>query len=284
MKKCLLFSILCVAFLKTTYATHIVGGEFELRHIEGFQYRLNLIQYFDDVNGNPDAEDDFAVVSIFRKSDNSLVGNFQLNNVSQEFVEYTNPECTIDELSTRRILYTAVIELSPTIYNEPEGYYVVYERCCRNYVTENLELPEETGQTFYLEFPPVTKNGSPFVNTTPILFPPLSDYACINKPFYFDFAGTDPDGDSLVYSLAVPLNSSAFEALPTPTPAPPDPVDVKDEFNVNNMVPGTPPLRINQEGLLTVTPSQLGLFVFAIKVEEFRNGEKIGEVCVELGS
>ncbi|MEM6843630.1 MAG: gliding motility-associated C-terminal domain-containing protein [Bacteroidota bacterium] len=278
MKKCVLLLILGFTFLKTAQATHIVGGEFELRHIEGFQYRLNLIQYFDDVNGNPDAEDDFAVVSIFRKSNNSLVGNFQLNNVSQEFVEYTNPECTIDELSTRRILYTAVIELSPTIYNEPEGYYVVYERCCRNYVTENLELPEETGQTFYLEFPPVTKNGNPFVNTTPILFPPLSDYACINKPFYFDFAGTDPDGDSLVYSLSVPLNSSAFEALPTPTPAPHDPVDFKEGISVNNMVPGTPPLRINQEGLLTVTPSQLGLFVFAIKVEEFRKGEKIGEV------
>ncbi|MEM9672005.1 MAG: gliding motility-associated C-terminal domain-containing protein [Bacteroidota bacterium] len=278
MKKYLLSLLVCFVFLKTIQASHIVGGEFELRHIEGYQYRLNLLQYFDDVNGNPDAEDDLAVVFVFRKSDNSLVERFTLNNVGEDFVAYTNPECTIDELSTRKILYSAVIELSPTIYNEPEGYYVVYERCCRNYVTENLQVPDQTGQTFYLEFPPVIKDGVPFVDTTPILFPPLSDYACINKPFYFDFAGTDPDGDSLFYSLSEPLNSSAFEALPTPTPLPHSPVEFVNGIGVNNMVPGAPPLRISQEGLLTVTPTQLGLFVFAIKVEEFRDGVKIGEV------
>jgi hypothetical protein len=278
MKKYLLSLLVCFGFLKTTEASHIVGGEFELRHVEGYQYRLNLLQYFDDVNGNPEAEDDFAVVHVFRKSNNSLVTTIRLDNEDEEFVAYTNPECTIDELSTRKILYSAVIELSPTIYNEPEGYYVVYERCCRNYVTENLQVPDQTGQTFYLEFPPVIKDGKPFVDTTPILFPPLSDYACINKPFYFDFAGTDPDGDSLFYSLSAPLNSSAFEALPTPTPSPHSPVEFVDGIGVNNMVPGAPSLQISQKGLLTVTPTQLGLFVFAIKVEEFRDGVKIGEV------
>ncbi|MEQ9437638.1 MAG: gliding motility-associated C-terminal domain-containing protein [Cyclobacteriaceae bacterium] len=278
MKKFTLSLLICFVFFKTIEASHIVGGEFELRHIENYQYRLNLIQYFDDVNGNEDAEDQIAIVYIFRKSNDEYVSSVQLNNVGSEFVDYTNPECAIDELSTRKILYTTLIELPPGIYNDPEGYYVVYERCCRNYVTENLQVPDQTGQTFYLEFPPVTKNGEPFVDTTPILFPPLSDYACVNRPFYFDFAGSDPDGDSLSYSLSAPLNSSAFEALPIPKPAPHSPVVFKEGTNVTNMVPGTPALSISQEGLLTVTPSQLGLFVFAIRVEEFRDGEKIGEV------
>ena len=282
MKKCLLFSILCFAFLKTTYATHIVGGEFELRHIEGFQYRLNLIQYFDDVNGNPDAEDDFAVVSVFRKSDNSLVGNFQLNNVSQEFVDYTNPECTIDALSTRKILYSADIDLSPTIFNDPEGYYVVYERCCRNNNIQNIqtEFKANSGQTFYLEFPPVIKNGRPFVDTTPILFPPLSDYAIVNRPFYFDFSGTDPDGDSLAYSLTLPLNASdTTRGIPSePSSAPYPNVELADGITLDNLIPGNPSLRVNQDGLITVTPADLGLYVFSMKVEEFRDGEKIGEV------
>ena len=277
-----LFSILCFAFLKTTYATHIVGGEFELRHIEGFQYRLNLIQYFDDVNGNPDAEDDFAVVSVFRKSDNSLVGNFQLNNVSQEFVDYTNPECTIDALSTRKILYSADIDLSPTIFNDPEGYYVVYERCCRNNNIQNIqtEFKANSGQTFYLEFPPVIKNGRPFVDTTPILFPPLSDYAIVNRPFYFDFSGTDPDGDSLAYSLTLPLNASdTTRGIPSePSSAPYPNVELADGITLDNLIPGNPSLRVNQDGLITVTPADLGLYVFSMKVEEFRDGEKIGEV------
>nr|WKN37670.1 gliding motility-associated C-terminal domain-containing protein [Tunicatimonas sp. TK19036] len=278
MKKFTLSLLICFVFIKTIEASHIVGGEFELRHLENYQYRLNLIQYFDDVNGNEEAEDQFAIVYIFRKSDDGFVANARLDNVGSEFVDYTNPECEIPELSTRKILYTTILELPPSIYNDPEGYYVVYERCCRNYVTQNLQIPDQTGQTFYLEFPPVTKNGAPFVDTTPILFPPLSDYACINQPFYFDFSGSDPDGDSLAYSLAAPLNSSAFEALPTPTPNPHSSVEFSEGIGVSNMVPGTPPLRINQRGLLTVTPSQLGLFVFAIRVEEFRDGVKIGEV------
>ncbi len=281
MKKCLLSLLLCFVFLKTIEASHIVGGEFELRHIGDFQYQLNLIQYFDDVNGDPEAEDIDARVHIFRKSDNAFMMEVRLRNVGSEFVDYTNPECTIEALSTRKILYTESITLPPDRYNDPEGYYVVYERCCRNNLIDNIDpsVKERSGQTFYLEFPPVVRNGRPFVDTTPILFPPLSDYAVINNPFYFDFSGNDPDGDSLAYSLTHPLNSSLTDrGLPPPTPAPHPLVDLADGYTLNNIIAGTPPLRISQEGLLTVTPSELGLFVFAIKVEEFRDGEKIGEV------
>ena len=41
---------------------------------------------------------------------------------------------------------------------------------------------------------------------------------------------------------------------------------------------GNPDLAITRDGLLTVTPGQAGLFVFAVKCEEFRDGEKIGEM------
>ena len=37
-------------------------------------------------------------------------------------------------------------------------------------------------------------------------------------------------------------------------------------------------MRISPDGLLTATPMQQGLFVFAVKCEEFRDGKKIGEV------
>ena len=53
----------------TTFASHIVGGEFELLYIEGSRYQLNLILYFDVVNGNPGARDPDATVRIFRKFD-----------------------------------------------------------------------------------------------------------------------------------------------------------------------------------------------------------------------
>ena len=41
---------------------------------------------------------------------------------------------------------------------------------------------------------------------------------------------------------------------------------------------GLPDLKISNKGFLTVTPQNQGLYVFAVKCEEYRDGEKIGEV------
>lgn len=261
-------------------ATHIVGGEFELEHLEGYNYQLRLIQYFDDFYGNPSAEDIVIQAFIYQKSNNNYIRSVSLQNRGSSDVPYTNIACTKEELQTRRILYEANIYLSPDIYNDPAGYYVIWERCCRNNVITNIQLPESVGQAFYLEFPPVVKNGRPFYNSSPILFPPLSDYGCVNKFYYVDFQGIDPDGDSLVYSLVDPLVgvSSPDEPAPPPSPAPYQTVAWQTGITRSNMVPGNPALAISAEGLLTVTPSQEGLFVFSVQCLEFRNGEKIGEV------
>jgi gliding motility-associated-like protein len=132
----------------------------------------------------------------------------------------------------------------------------------------------------YLEFPPLVRNGGRFINSSPAIFPPLSDYACVNQPFFFDFSGTDADGDELRYSLVAPLsgNSSFSDPRPEPSPAPYPTVQFISGIGVGNMIPGNPPLQINNNGILSVTASQAGLYVFAVLIEEFRNGQKIGEV------
>lgn len=277
----LLIILIQLTFTLSLKASHIVGGEFELVHVDGTTYELKLIQYFDDVNGEPGAEDMFADVYIYSKRNNNFMQSVRLYNVGYEYVPYTNPECSDSRLITRRIVYTTEIQLSASIYNEEEGYYAVYERCCRNYTISNLNNPDLTGQTFYLEFPPVVKDDQPFLNSSPILFPPLSDYACVNELYYFDFRGTDTDGDSLSYRMSVPLNSTQSNipvALPTPSPAPHPLVNFSDGVTADNMVSGTPNLSINKDGFLTVRPDRLGLFVFAITVDEFRDGLKIGSV------
>ncbi len=263
------------------WSTHIVGGEFELIHLEDFQYRLNLILYFDQVNGNPGAEDFQVTPYIFRTSDNVFMDSVVLFNNSSSFVPYTQPNCAIGDLATRRILYTSVLRLSPDRYHDPEGYYIAWERCCRNNFVSNINYSgriNTVGQTFFLQFSPVVRDGQPFVNSTPVLFPPLRDYACVGKPFYSPFGGTDLDGDSLAYSLVDPLDSSTDQPFPAITTAPYVSIPWVEGIDVDNMVPGVPPLTVNSQGLITVTPDSRGLFVFALKVEEFRDGEKIGEV------
>ncbi|MBS0000350.1 MAG: gliding motility-associated C-terminal domain-containing protein [Cyclobacteriaceae bacterium] len=276
---------LLIIFLISTLrlnATHIVGGEIELIHIDSSRYQLNLIQYFDDVNGIPDAEDQSITLYIFRKSDNMIMKSVLLFNEGSTFVPYTNIECTIDELITRRILYSSSVTLDPQLYDDPQGYYIIWERCCRNEVITNIRNPGTVGQAFYLEFPPLLKNGASFYNSSPVLFPPLSDYACINNFYYVDFAGMDPDGDSLVYSIAQPLSGFSSPApdniIPPPRPAPYPVVQWIPGITTKNSVPGSPPLAISRDGLLTVVPSESGLFVFSVLCEEYRDHVKIGEV------
>lgn len=277
MKKYLI-TVCLLLTIGITNANHIVGGEIEFIYIGDGRYQINLIQYFDEAQNVNNFPDPSVVVYIFRNSDNQLMSTHVLNQVSIENVAYTNIECAREELQTSRIFYSAEIELSPEQYDSEGGYYIQWERCCRNITIDNIVNPDGSGMNYVLEIPPLMRNGKIFVNSSPTLFKPLSDYACINQFYYVEFTGVDLDGDSLVYSLATPLNSSSAVALPTPQPKPHFGITFLDGFSESNMVGGSRPLRISNKGLLTVTPDQTGLFVFAVKVEEYRNGEKIGEV------
>lgn len=266
-------------------ASHIVGGEFELLFISGNTYRLNLILYFDVNNGNPGALDQNVIASIFRKRADSLLLNIPLPLILIERVDYYQPECSTGEVVTDRLTYTAIITLSDEQFNDQEGYYISWERCCRNYTITNIYSQDPqvgslyAGQTFYLEFPAVVdENGDPFINSSPQLFPPLNDYACPNRPYWVDFAGTDVDGDSLVYTLVNPLSTHVGQAFPNNPGAPYPTITWKPGFGLNNIIGGDPDLAISDDGFLTVTPKDEGLFVFAVRCDEYRDGIKIGEL------
>lgn len=293
-----------------TQASHIVGGELALVHIQGkqYRYRVEMILYYDVLNGDTGG-DSFATVRIFSKRNNLAITDIDLYPEGQLIplpnggsyalgtkVEYFQPACSDGSIETNRVFYKSVeFELPPSVYNDPLGYYMVYERCCRNYSIDNIVSDQPSrignvlqnyesvaGQIFYLEFPPVIKDGQEFINSSPILFPPLSDYACPNRRYFVDFAGTDADGDSLVYSLVTPLNSKErnFALPPGTNPGPYDSIIWKPGFSRANIMNGNPDLQISSDGLLTVTPTinSIGLIVFAVRCVEYRNGIKIGEV------
>ncbi|MEM6643902.1 MAG: gliding motility-associated C-terminal domain-containing protein [Bacteroidota bacterium] len=270
--------ILMCLVLAVAKGFHIVGGEIEFIFLQAGRYQINLIQYFDRAQDQNPGPDGTATVYIFRNSDGALMSQHVLLLDTIEQVEYTNIICARPELRTDRIFYTANIDLDPNLYDDPEGYYIQWERCCRNSTVKNIIDPDGTGMNYVLDIPPLMREGRIFQNSSPVLFKPLSDYACINQLYYTEFTGVDRDGDSLVYSLVAPLNSSSQDPLPVPQPKPHVDVSFADGFAENNMIPGRNPLRISSQGLLTVNPSDTGLYVFSVKVEEFRDGEKIGEV------
>lgn len=280
MKKILL--LLCLLLNFKAMSSHIVGGELELQHIEGYTYRISLIMYVDLINGNPNTIDSQVSIRIFDKRLNAPVTDVILPRRGFSSVDYTDIACTTGELQTRRRVYYQDFIFSPEVFNSPDGYYMTYERCCRNRTISNIINAEYAGQAFYLEFPAVSINNTPFVNSSPRLFPPLSDYACVNELFYYDFSGTDDDGDSLVYDIVTPLNGfsdGGRNSSPVAGPAPYPEVMWLPGYNRANQIPGSPPLAINAHtGRLTVRPRSVGLFVFGVRIQEYRNGRKIGEV------
>jgi len=277
------FLLLLVSLLgaSTARATHIVGGELDLQYLRGNTYQLTLNLYFDARYGDPGALDTELTAAIFDKATDQRMASLTLPLVSNTFLNYTQPVCAINDLQTRALVYRNTIELPPGIYAGTKGYYVAVERCCRNRAIDNIVAPVAAGQAFYLEFPAVVRDGQPFRDSTPRVFPPVADYACLGELFTYDFGGQDPDGDSLAYELITPLNGHADPVNskpPVPFPAPYADISWNPGLSTLLQIPGLPPLAVNaRTGRLTVRPDRLGLFVFGVRCTEYRQKVRLGE-------
>jgi hypothetical protein len=278
MKKYSLLFLLLITSMIWVKSFHIVGGEIEFITIQPGLYQINLLQYKDEFQQQNTSYDPSLFVAFYSNKDSSLVHSDTLLLQTITDVEYTNFECAIQELQTSRVLYSKIVSLDPEKFAHEEGYYIVWERCCRNNGVVNIINPSGTGMKYVLEIPPLWKNDRPFINSTPVLNKPLSDYACINQLYYVDFIGQDLDGDSLSYRLATPLNSSSQVALPSPKPKPHLEVNWRPGYSLTNMIPGPRPLQIDNKGFLTVNPINTGLYVFSVIIEEWRDKKKIGEM------
>jgi gliding motility-associated-like protein len=123
-------------------------------------------------------------------------------------------------------------------------------------------------------------NTGAMVNSSPrfIDYPP--QLLCNNEDLIFDHSATDPDGDQLVYSLVTPFSGgSPTNVQPVPA-APPGYIPVQWLGGYSAATPLGPGATINIDpvtGLLTASPSLLGLFVVGIQVQEIRAGVVINE-------
>ncbi|MGA0558093.1 gliding motility-associated C-terminal domain-containing protein [Larkinella sp. VNQ87] len=276
-----LLGLLFLGMAIPVQATHQVGGQIEMRAIGTLpgHFRITITNYLED--NTRAARTTGGEVGIFRKRDNIRMMAFSVYETGQrERVVFTNEACA--SARNQRVIvatFGADIKLDPYLYDDAGGYYMAYQTQNRNDGINNIANPVQTGFTFYLEFPALLRNGQFFQNSSPHFNALNGEYLCINEPFTFPFAGTDPDGDELRYSMVTPLNRSGNGRNQEATPGPYPEVQWLGGFNAGNAIPGSPSLSIDgRSGQLSVTPNQLGLYVFAVRVEEYRNGVKIGEV------
>ncbi|HSZ71219.1 MAG TPA: hypothetical protein VK750_01000, partial [Cytophagaceae bacterium] len=264
----------CLLFLFwsfNAYCHHIVGGDVTVSVVEAttHQYKITLTFLFDQVNGSPDAEDPLEVVTIFDKATNALMKSFILQKISNNtYLPYTSSACNTAELKTRIIIYEATVTFPPEVYNEPAGYYLAWERCCRTEELLNILHPDSSGVVFYAEFPAVVKNGNSFIDSTPSFVNLKGDYACTNEYYILDFSAADADGDSLSYALVAPIKGFTTAANPAPYTSDPGPypvVDFSPGISASDMIPGPVGINIDpRTGSVRGIASKAGLYVFAV--------------------
>ncbi|TAH08438.1 MAG: gliding motility-associated C-terminal domain-containing protein [Runella slithyformis] len=261
----------------SAWASHIIGGNIALSTMalrEG-ESTLSMQLIFDEFS--PGTVQNSVVVSVFRKSDNLRMADFTLQRELFQPIPYANAGCINMPLAKVVVVkYSAFVALPPTTYDAPEGYYVVWEQCCRNGAVVNLQNARNTGLVFYLEIPPTTiKNNSPAFKT------PDVKYACRGLEFELDFGALDFDNDELQYSFVTPLAgfTDAGNAIPARSQRGPYPrARWAAGFDSLRAVPNANGMTINaQTGKINFQPTQLGRFVISVRCEEIRAGKKMGE-------
>ena len=267
-------------------ANHILGGNFELNYAgTAGNYELNLKLFF-DLARRPisQVDDNNLKIAIYRKSDNRQMRLLTLTSpalVGNPFV-YTNENCAATQgLKVTTLEFSQNIYLNPADYNDPQGYYIVWDRCCRNFA-DNIANSLSSGMLFYLEFPALRDAaGQDFKNSSPRFVVPNGEYICKGQSFKFDNGAIDQDGDQLRYSLVTPYNGFGNTNTPVPNPRPSSnypAISWINGFTANTAIPSTPNMSIDDKGQIAVKSDVLGLFVFSVLVEELRNGVVIGQV------
>lgn len=281
---------------KIANATHIVGGEIYYDNLGNNNYRIYMKVYRDCINGIP-GFDNPAFFTIFDQF-GSVITTLQVAHTTSINVPPTNNSPCAPAASgnacVEEAIYMADVNLPPIT----GGYYITYQRCCRNNTILNLVDPGAVGATYWEHIPGpevVSVNSSPrFSNRPPI-------YICQDLPIGFDHVATDPDGDSLVYSLCSPFNGldgccpiiavpqfapntgspqcyNPPSACPTVNTAPPYiSVPFVPPYSASYPMASNPAININsQTGFLNGNPSIQGQWVVGVCVEEYRNGVLIG--------
>ena len=285
--------VICLLIIfSSATASHVVGGYFTYEFVDLVQpnqvrYRVEFRLYRDCRNGNPNAPLETVIpLTIFDANNFFLVGLDSLPNDTISLVPDTlNNPCVVDfeEVCVEEGIYRNIISL-----DRDRDFKLVFQRCCRNRIIDNIVNPEDQGNTFSIDIPAFNRvgtNSSPSFNRK---VPPILMCSQFDVRLDLDLSATDADDDSLVYSLCAPLNyvSSVIDPNPTPFPAFPPPystVPFRAPQSAGNPVPSDPAIMIDQStGIITGVPTSLGNFVIGICVDEYRNGELLSRVLRDI--
>jgi hypothetical protein len=156
--------------------------------------------------------------------------------------------------------YTVTVTLSGPC----NDWIASFSDCCRNAAITN----SGTG-SIYVES--LINNVAAPCNSSPIFATPPTPYICANQPFGYNHGTTDPDGDSLVFSLIDPKENAGLNIVHNAGFSATQPLSTTGPFNFDAAT-----------GQMNFTPDAVQIGVVAILVEEYRNGILIGSTMRDM--
>ena len=287
------FIMISTVFNTALNASHIVGGEMVYSFIQTdannstASYDFELIIYRDQEGIDFDPT---ISIGVFRSIDGQSWRPYEsLNDIYLSSIEYIpapSDVCSQNLLSQKEV-ESAVYRFQLNLPIIDEYYMVSYQKCCRNHTINNIDEPANTGAVYDVTITPFAQaeqNSSPRFSA----YPPT--FICLNEEFEYDHSAHDIDGDSLVYRLCKAFVAGGVSpttpnccACQTPDPNSCTPpygnVVYSTEYNEYHPLGMNTPMDIDsQTGIISTTPSQIGAYVVAICIEEYRNDVLISKI------
>jgi type IX secretion system substrate protein len=255
--------LLFVSFLMiaiTSKGTHIYGGDISYKQIDSNKYEVTYKLYRDCNGVNAPSNINIVVSS---------------NGCSSAFSVNINRVSVTDITTLCSTAISACVSPSPNLWGFEENVYrgivtvpsgcnnlqFSYETCCRNGLSANLV--NANSQSMFIDAHVDYSNQPVHINNSPVFQSPPYQVGMAAPQQTFDFHAIDPDGDSLDYTLVTPLGAGG------------NPLAFAPGYTAAQPLLGTSSLD-KQTGLFTVNPTIIQSGVVTIRVDEFRNGNKIG--------
>jgi gliding motility-associated-like protein len=282
----LLLLLCCLSAVVSASASHIAGGDMTYTYLGDslsfHRYRVTLTIYEDCTLGIPKviAQDNPAFLAVYPgvtpfqliRTDSVLYSSSTL------FDRMINSSCGTSKVPGCMLKKTFIMHYA--LPSNSNGYFIVYDRCCRNGNVTNVTASDRMGITLYCTIPP-----APLHNTSAVFRNDPVQNAGLNKSFYIDFSATDADGDSLSYELSPALNGAdQSDVKPWPPYAPPfDAATYISPFTFDNPVASNSPVHLDPNtGMLTGIATQAGMYLLAVSCSEWRGGVLINMVRREM--
>ena len=288
MKKFLVISLLFLATSLPLFARHIKGGELTYSYLgpgtspNTSRYLIELKLYL-DCNAMGGQLDDAVPITVFSKTSNRQVGPVITAGLDGDrtirFDPASNPCITNPPVDVCYRIRTYSVSI--TLADDPAGYVVSYQRCCRIEDIRNLAgRSDNYGATYFAEipgtsiFPDAYKNSSPKFSTNDAVA------VCAQSNFTIDYSVDEPDGvaiDSVSYSFCGGY-IGATQGDPTPSQSSTPPytlLSYKDPYAGSS--PFGPKATIDPKtGVVTgIAPAEIGQYVITVCAYEYRQGKLI---------